>query len=139
MVSIVTRSNTVSASLDADGKASVEAHSGAKLALAAMARDEGMTPLELMDAALAGCLVLSVRIAARKFGWHERLAGVKVDVTHIKAEDAPSRVGEFTCEFQIDGDFSAAERQQLIDESHVLCTVGNTFTSSPTISDIEAK
>lgn len=139
MVSIVTRPSTVSASLDEGGKGSVEAHSGARLALAAMARDEGMTPLELMDAALAGCLVLSVRIAARKAGWHERLAGVKVDVTHIKAEDAPSRVGEFTCDFQIDGDFSAEERQQLIDEAHAICTVGNTLAQSPKITDIEAK
>lgn len=139
MVSIVTRPSTVSASLDEDGKASVEAHSGAKLALASMARDEGMTPLELMDAALAGCLVLSVRIAARKAGWHARLTGVKVDVTHIKAEDAPSRVGEFTCDFQIDGDFSAEEHQQLIDEAHAICTVGNTLAQSPKITDVEAK
>lgn len=136
MVSITTRPSTVSARLDAAGKGEVEAHSGAGLALAAMARDEGMTPLELMDAALAGCLVLSVRIAARKFGWHERLKGVEVDVTHRKAEDAPSRVAEFSCDFRIDGEFAAGERQQLIDEAHALCTVGNTLERGASITDV---
>ena len=137
MVNSTTRPTTVSAHLDAAGKGEVEAHSGARLALAALARDEGMTPLELMDAALAGCLVLSLRIGARKFGWHDRLKGVSVDVTHTKAEDAPSRVSGFACDFRIEGDFTAEERQQLIDEAHAVCTVGNTLERGASITDVE--
>lgn len=137
MVTLTTRPTTVSASLDALGKGHVEAHSGAKLALAALARDEGMTPLELMDAALAGCLVLSLRIAARKLGWQDRLKEVAVDVTHIKGEGAPSRVAEFSCDFRIEGDFTADERRQLIADAHGLCTVGNTLKRGATIVDAE--
>lgn len=137
MVTITTRPTTVSARLDNEGESVVEAKSGARMALAALARDEGMTPLELMDAALAGCLVLSARIAVRKFGWQERFRGVSVDVTHTKGEGEPSRVARFDCQFTIEGDFSKAEREQIIAEAHAVCTVGNTLTRGADIVDIE--
>lgn len=136
MVTINTRPTTVGAWLG-KGQGVVTARSGATLPLAGLAKDEGMTPLELMDAALAGCLVLSVRIAARAFGWQERLESVAVDVTHFKAENGPSRVGKFECSFEIVGDFSADERQRLIDEAHAICTVGNTFEHGAQVVDIE--
>lgn len=138
MVSITTRPTTVSAQIDGKGKGEVAAKSGATLPLASMVRDEGMTPLELMDAALAGCLVLSARIAARKFGWADRLKAVSVDVTHTKADDEPSRVAKFACVFSITGDFTDAERQQLIAESHAVCTVGNTLETGAEIVDVDA-
>lgn len=137
MVTITARPTTVSAHLDTEGQGEVQARSGARIALAAMARDEGMTPLELMDAALAGCLVLSVRIAARKFGWQDRLEGVSVDVTHTKGEGAPSRIAEFACDFEIRGEFTEEERLQLIAESHAVCTVGNTIERGASILDVQ--
>ena len=137
MVAITARPTTVSAHLGKEGQGEVEARSGARVALAAMARDEGMTPLELMDAALAGCLVLSARIAARKFGWQDRLEGVSVEVTHTKGEGAPSRIGRFTCDFEISGDFTEEERRQLIAESHAVCTVGNTIERGAVVVDVE--
>ena len=137
MVTITARPTTVSAHLDTEGQGEVQARSGARIALAAMARDEGMTPLELMDAALAGCLVLSVRIAACKFGWQDRLEGVSVDVTHTKGEGAPSRIAEFACDFEIRGEFTQEERLQLIAESHAVCTVGNTIERGASILDVQ--
>lgn len=137
MVNIVTRPTTVSAHLDKHGRGEVAAHSGSRLALAGLAKDEGMTPLELMDAALSGCLVLSVRIAARKQGWQDRLQGVSVEVTHEKGEGEPSRVAKFSCAFEIEGDLTAQERQQLIGEAHALCTVGHTLERGAEIIDIE--
>lgn len=135
MVNIATRPTTVSAHLGKEGQGEVNARSGARMALAGMVRDEGMTPLELMDAALAGCLVLSARIAARKFGWQDRLEDVSVDVTHTKGDGAPSRIAEFACKFEITGDFTKEERQQLIAESHAVCTVGNTLERGASIVD----
>lgn len=137
MVTIATRPTTVSAHLDIHGQGEVAAHSGSRLALAGMAKDEGMTPLELMDAALSGCLVLSVRIAARKLGWHDRLEGLSVDVTHEKGKGEPSRIAKFSCTFEIKGGFSAQERQQLIRQAHALCTVGHTLERGAEIIDIE--
>lgn len=137
MVNIATRPTSVSATLDQAGHGSVQAKSGAAARLANMASDEGFTPLEFMDAALAGCLVLSLRIAARKLGWLDRLVKVDVDVTHEKAPEAPSRVASFATSFVIEGDFSPAERQQLIEDAHALCTVGNTFEHGAVIRDVE--
>ncbi|WEX08355.1 OsmC family protein [Chelativorans sp. AA-79] len=137
MVNIVKRSTVVGAFLPGKGQGNVEARSGARLDLAGLATESGMTPVEMMDAALAGCLVLSARIAARNLGWHERLVSVKADVRHEKAPDAPSRVAAFDCAFQIEGDFSPEEREKLVAEAHRLCTVGNTLERGATIRDVE--
>lgn len=139
MVKLTTRPATVGARLGGTGRGHIKALSGTSVDLAGLASDEGLTPLEFMDAALAGCLVLSVRIAARKFGWGNRLSEVVVDVTHTKADDEPSRVERFACAFAIEGDFTREERQQLIDEAHAICTVGNTFERGAQIIDVEVE
>lgn len=136
MVNVVARPTTVTATLPGTGQGSVLARSGAREKLANLASDEGFTPLEFLDAALSGCLVLSVRIAARKRGWLDRLETVNVEVTHKKAHDLPSRVAAFDCIFQIDGEFSAAERDELIEEAHRICTVGNTFEHGAIVRDV---
>jgi uncharacterized OsmC-like protein len=136
MVTIKTRPTTVSATLPHDGQGSVLAQSGTGALLANLANDEGFTPLEFMDAALSGCLVLSVRIAARKFGWLDRLEKVDVSVTHEKAHDEPSRVAAFDCVFSISGSFTESEREALIAEAHRICTVGNTFEHGAIIRDV---
>lgn len=133
MVKITNRPTTVAADLPGKGQGAVKAQSGADLALAGLATDDGLTPLELMDAALAGCLALSVRIAAREFGWQHRLGHVHIDVMHEKAAEAPSRIGTFSCRYTIDGDFGENERQELIARAHDVCTVGNTLAHSPDI------
>lgn len=135
---ITTRPVSVSATLPGTGQGSVAAHSGASAALAGLASESGFTPLELMDAALSGCLVLSVRIAARKRGWGERLQHVDVVVSHEKAHEGPSRVAAFTCSFEITGDFSADERSLLTADAHEICTVGNTFEHGAIIRDAVA-
>ena len=137
MPNIIARPTTVGATLDHAGHGNVQAKSGAAARLANLASDEGFTPLEFMDAALAGCLVLSVRIAARKLGLLDRLIKVDVEATHEKAHDLPSRVAAFTTSFVIEGNFTAEERQALIAEAHAICTVGNTFEHGATIRDVE--
>jgi uncharacterized OsmC-like protein len=136
VANVTARPTSVSASLPGQGQGAVEARSGAAAALAGLASDTGFTPLEFMDAALSGCLVLSVRIAARKRGWGERLTHVDVVVEHTKAAEGPSRVASFGCRFDIAGDFSADERQALIHDAHEICTVGNTFMHGAEIVDL---
>lgn len=137
MVAHVTaRPTSVAATLGGTGQGSVTAYSGASAVLAGLASESGFTPLEFLDAALSGCLVLSVRIAARKHGWGERLRRVDVVVTHEKAPDEPSRVAAFNSAFDIDGDFSDEERATLIADAHEICTVGNTFERGAVIRDV---
>lgn len=136
MVAIKQRPIGVSASLGGRGQGYVSAVTGSTALIAGLAAEPGFTPVELMDAALAGCLVLSVRIAARKHGWGERLERVDVRVDHRKAPDLPSRVESFGCAFEIVGDFSEAERQTLIAQAHEICTVGNTLARGAEITDM---
>lgn len=135
MVNVIARPATVIAALPATGQGGVQAQSGAAAKLANLASEAGFTPLEFLDAALSGCLVLSLRIAARQRGWLDRLKTVQVAVTHEKAHDLPSRVAAFDCVFEIDGDFSAAEREQLIAAAHEICTVGNSLAHGAIIRD----
>jgi uncharacterized OsmC-like protein len=134
-INVVARPIGVASDFVTGGQGSIEARSGTAVKLANMASEEGLTPLELMDAALAGCLVLSVRIAARKSGLMDRLTNVHVEVKHAKAPEGPSRVASFTTAFRIDGDLTEDERTALIAEAHALCTVGNTFEHGAVIED----
>lgn len=136
MVVIKTRPNIASASLPGKGQGQFKAQSGAELPIAGRVSEDGMTPVEMMDAALAGCIALSIRIAAREFEWQDRLEHVNVDVQHKKAEDGPSRVVGFSCAYDIRGDFSEEDRQKLIARAHELCTVGNTLGANPEIVDV---
>lgn len=138
MVKIVTRPTTVGATLPGKGQGAVKARSGTGLEMAGGASESGMTPVEMMDAALAGCLVLSLRIAAKKRGWQDRIESVGVDVQHEKAPDSPSRVAQFRSAFNIEGDFNESEREALIADAHALCTVGNTLEHGAEIVDVAA-
>ena len=138
VANITTRAVGVSAALGGTGRGTFVARSGGSAELAGLVSDPGFTPLELMDAALAGCLVLSVRIVARRHGWGERLQHVDVTVRHDKAQEGRSRIGVFTCGFDIKGDFSAEERALLIAEAHETCTVGNTIEQGAIIRDAAA-
>jgi uncharacterized OsmC-like protein len=135
VTNVVARPIGVASSFATGGQGGIEARSGTSLKLANLASDEGLTPLELMDAALAGCLVLSVRIAARKTGMLDRLKDVHVEVKHTKAPEAPSRVASFSTAFRIEGDFSEDERAMLIKQAHEICTVGNTLEHGAVIED----
>ncbi|MDB5561959.1 MAG: OsmC-like protein [Hyphomicrobiales bacterium] len=134
-INVVARPIGVVSDFATGAQGTIAARSGAGLKLANLASDEGLTPLELMDAALAGCLVLSVRIAARKSGLMDRLGHVHVEVRHAKAPEGPSRVASFTTAFRIDGDLTEDERATLIAQAHELCTVGNTLEHGAVIED----
>ncbi len=125
------------ASLDRNGRGDVVARSGASLTLAGSPSMEGFNPLELLDASLAGCLALSVRIAARNLGLSDRLGMVQVEVVGAKASEPPSRIARQTCRFAIEGDFNDAERRALIGEAHKVCTIGNSYHTAIDIIDGE--
>ena len=72
--------------------------------------------------------MLSVRIAARRVGLAWTAWAPSMSKPPMKVYDLPSRVAAFACSYQIGGgDFSPAEREQLIGISPLNCTVDNTF------------
>jgi len=129
------RPKGVTAVVEPSGRGSLAAASGATAVLAGSPSMPGLNPLELFDAALAGCLALSVRIAARHLGLAERVGEVRVEVTGEKAPDAPSRIARQVCRFGIDGDLGADERAALVAEAHRICTIGNSTHGAVAIVD----
>jgi len=125
----------VAAVVEPSGRGSLAAVSGATAVLAGSPSMPGLNPLELFDAALAGCLALSVRIAARHLGLADRIGEVRVEVTGEKAADAPSRIARQVCRFGIAGDLAEAERAALIAEAHRICTIGNSTAGAVEIVD----
>lgn len=126
----------VTASIDPAGAATVIAASGDEVALAVSPSMAGLTPLEMLDAALAGCLAISLKIAAKRAGLADRLGEVRVEVVGAKAEEGPSRIARQTCRFAIDGDLSADEKTRLIADAHGLCTVGHSLETGVDIVDV---
>lgn len=131
-----TRPIGVTASIESGG-ATIRAASGAVATLAQSASMEGFNPLELLDASLAACLVISAKMAARPLGFSDRITDLRVEVVHAKAADLPSRVASLTCRFFIGGDLTDAEKALLQAEAHKLCTVGHTLEHRPAIEDGE--
>ncbi len=135
MATIRQRPTGVTASVGTNGRGEIAAASGAQVTLAGSPSMEGFNPLELMDAALAGCLALSLRIAARSLGLSERIGAVSVEVRGEKAEEKPTRIARQVCRFAIAGDITDEERAALVAEAHRICTVGNSYGRAVVIED----
>jgi len=113
----------------------IAARSGASARIALSASMEGFSPLELLDASLAACLAISVKLAARKLGFDDRIDAVRIEVKGEKADDLPARVARQTCRFAIEGRIGAEDRRRLIAEAHALCTISHTLAGGLEIVD----
>ena len=132
-----TRPHGATAAVTPDGEGRVTLKAGAQAIVAVSDADEGFTPLELLDAALASCLAVSIRYAARRHGIAEHVGRIEVAVDHEKAPDDLSRVVRFHARYVFAGEISAEERAMLIAEAHRLCTVGNTIARGTDIVDAD--
>ncbi|BCM18600.1 OsmC family protein [Mesorhizobium sp. J8] len=93
----------------------------------------GFSPLDLLYASSAACMVLSARIAATRLGLADRLGEVKAGVTGDKAKDEPSRVETFHVKLEITGDLDTATKQRIIADAEDICTVSNTLRGAPAL------
>lgn len=91
--------------------------------------DQGPTPVELLVAAVASCLALSLRGAANLAHLADRLTSVDVAVTGIKAHGLPSRLETIEAVLSIEGDLDTEQKQALVEHAERLCTVSNTLLS----------
>ena len=93
----------------------------------------GFSPLDLLYASLAACMVLSARIAANRLGVADRLGEVRAEVNGEKAKDEPSRVETFNVRLEIAGDLDAATKERILADAEDICTVSNTLRGAPAL------
>ena len=113
------------------GHGEVVSATGANIELSSALSTPGYSPVDLMYAAVAGCLALSARIAASEMHLLDQFVEAKVSVTGRKAKEPPRRITHFDIAIEIVGDFDHATKHALIERAEQLCTVSNTFRDSP--------
>jgi uncharacterized OsmC-like protein len=133
-VKIKTRPIGATAVVGRFGHPRVSSDTGGEVGIVTGAAEPGFNPLDLMFSSLAGCLVLSGRIAASKLGFLDRLTEVRAHVTGEKAPEGPSRIIHFRISLVIDGDLSIHEKAQIAHMAEEICTVSNTLKALPTFS-----
>lgn len=133
-IKIKTRPVGAAATLGRTGRPQVTTETGGSLEIVTGASDPGFNPLDLLYSSLAGCLVLSARIAASRLGILNRFDEARAHVTGEKAGEEPSRVARFTAHMEIKGDFTELEKQEIAHMAEDICTVSNTLRGSPEIT-----
>ncbi len=113
------------------GQAEIVSATGAAITLSSALSSPGYSPVDLLYASVAGCLVLSVRIAASEMRLIDRLVEVRAEVKGRKAPHEPPRIAHLDIRIEVDGEFDDAERHALIERGEELCTVSNTLKNSP--------
>ncbi|SFO67813.1 Uncharacterized OsmC-related protein [Mesorhizobium sp. NFR06] len=130
---IRTRATGALAVLPPGGLPAVTTPTGGAVDVVTSVSAPGFSPLDLLHASLAACMVLSARIAATRLGVADRLGEVRADVGGEKAKDEPSRVETFTVRLEITGDLDAATKQRILADAEDICTVSNTLRGAPAL------
>ena len=91
----------------------------------------GMSPSDLMLAALANCIAISMRMAARQMTLE--LGTLEVSATATKATDLPNRFGRFELIVRSSLGIDAARVDELLRRTKDICTVSNTLGAEVTV------
>jgi len=137
MATVKPRATGATAVIAPAGQAVVTSATGGEIMLNRAATDPAFSPLDLLYAAVAGCLVVSLRDAARRTGVIDRLRSARAVVQGDKALEGPPRVTRLNIKFEVDGDFDEATRAALIAEAEATCTVSNTIRAAPEFVTVE--
>lgn len=83
--------------------------------------DLGLSPMQLLAAALASCTTITLRIFAERKGWPVKV--IETRVSHFMTEheeglggapDRANRVNVFDCKVMIDGDLDEIRRKEML-------------------------
>jgi uncharacterized OsmC-like protein len=90
-----------------------------------------MSPSDLMLAALASCIAISIRMAASQMSL--QLAAIDVSVRAAKAPDLPNRFGRFEVIVRSDVAIDTGRVDELLRRTKDICTVSNTLGADVTV------
>src|SRR5690349_2079423 len=104
MATVKPRQTGATAMIAPTGQPVVTSATGGEITLNRAASDPAFSPLDLMYAAIAGCLAVGIRDAARQMGVVDRLRSGRVIVGGDKATEGRQRVARLNIKFEIEGD-----------------------------------
>lgn len=134
-LNVRTRETGAVALASTTGSVQVTTPTGGSLDVVTPPSAPGFSPLDLIYAALASCLVISTKMAAVRQGVQDRLGDVRVTVTGEKAHEGPSRIERFDILFDIAGDLTDGEKQALMHAAEgEICTISNTLQGAPQLT-----
>lgn len=91
----------------------------------------GLSPSDLMLAAVGNCIAISMRMAARQMALE--LGALEVSATATKATDLPNRFGRFELVVRSGQTIEAARVDELLRRTKDICTVSNTLGAEVTL------
>ncbi|WP_413992722.1 OsmC family protein [Labrys okinawensis] len=124
---VTPRKTGATATLARLGHPVVTSAAGGKITVVTRPSESGFSPLDLIYASLAACLVLSARIAASEQGVLGRLRNVEARVHGSKAAEGASRVERFDIEMLVDADLDEAAKDAIVAAAERICTISNTL------------
>jgi putative redox protein len=92
---------------------------------------DGMSPSDLMLAALGNCIAISMRMAARQMTLE--LGTLEVAAIATKATDLPNRFGRFEVTVRSGQAVDAKRIDELLRRTKDICTVSNTLGAEITL------
>lgn len=102
-----------------------ETEAGYRAQAALVPAADAMSPSDLMLAALANCIAISMRVAAGQLTLE--LGALDISVTATKATDLPNRFGRFEVRARSSVAVDATQVDELLRRTQDICTVSNTL------------
>lgn len=113
------------ANVAADGSLTFETESGNRVRAGLVPAADALSPSDLILAALANCIAISMGMAARQMAL--ALGTVDVAAVAIKAADLPNRFGRFDVVVRTGSKVEAGKVDELLRRTKDICTVSNTL------------
>ncbi len=108
-----------------------ETEAGHRAPAALVPAADAMSPSDLMLAALANCIAISMRMAAQQMALE--LGALDVSATATKATDLPNRFGRFDVVVRTSVAVDASRSDELLRRTKDICTVSNTLGAEVTL------
>lgn len=99
---------------------------------------EGLSPKELLEAALGLCVTISLQKVLERDQVAYDPSSIQVDVAAIKAEGVTNRFTDFDVRVRLPENLDEAYRKKLMIVVERACTIGNTIKSGAKIETTEA-
>mgnify|MGYP003642042607 CR=1 FL=1 len=107
------------------GQLAFETEAGHRAAGALVPASDALSPSDLILAALANCIAISIRMAARQMALE--LGALNVSATATKATDLPNRFGRFDVVVRATTPVDGTRVEELLKRTKDICTVSNTL------------